>query len=210
MPGTVDSNSPPEIQIAPLTPARWADLESVFGDGRGVCGHAAAVPGARRGRPAARAAGLSGRGSGRLGPGRSARRRAGLEQRASPHGADRRGSSRRPAGVGHLLLRDQGGLPPTRDRDGASRRRARLGPRERRVGARGLPGRGERHPTTGLALSRARVDVPPRWLSRSRMASPRPAADAPRAQRPGYGLQTRTSRRSRPGTADKRARNSAR
>jgi GNAT superfamily N-acetyltransferase len=28
---------PPEIQIAPLTPARWADLEIVFGAGRGVC-----------------------------------------------------------------------------------------------------------------------------------------------------------------------------
>ena len=30
---------PPEIRIAPLTPARWADLEIVFGDGRGACGH---------------------------------------------------------------------------------------------------------------------------------------------------------------------------
>jgi hypothetical protein len=29
---------PPNIQIAPLTPARWADLEIVFGDGRGACG----------------------------------------------------------------------------------------------------------------------------------------------------------------------------
>jgi GNAT superfamily N-acetyltransferase len=28
---------PSEIQIAPLTTARWPDLESVFGDGRGVC-----------------------------------------------------------------------------------------------------------------------------------------------------------------------------
>ena len=34
----INSTPPPEIQIAPLTPARWADLESVFGDGRGVCG----------------------------------------------------------------------------------------------------------------------------------------------------------------------------
>jgi hypothetical protein len=32
------NSHPPEIQIAPLTPARWADLEIVFGDGRGACG----------------------------------------------------------------------------------------------------------------------------------------------------------------------------
>ena len=35
----INSPRPPEIQIAPLTPARWADLEIVFGDGRGACGH---------------------------------------------------------------------------------------------------------------------------------------------------------------------------
>jgi hypothetical protein len=34
----INSPRPPEIQIAPLTPARWADLETVFGDGRGACG----------------------------------------------------------------------------------------------------------------------------------------------------------------------------
>ena len=127
--------------------------------------HAAAVPGARRGRAATRAARLSGRGSGRLGPSRSARRCAGLEWRASPHGAYGRGSSRRPAGVGHLLLRDQSRLPPARDRDGASRRRCRLGPPKRRAGARCLPGGRYRLPSAHLALSRARVDVPPSRLS---------------------------------------------
>ena len=35
----INSPRPPEIQIAPLTPGRWADLENVFGDGRGACGH---------------------------------------------------------------------------------------------------------------------------------------------------------------------------
>ena len=35
---TVKSYGSPEIRIAPLTPARWADLEIVFGDGRGACG----------------------------------------------------------------------------------------------------------------------------------------------------------------------------
>lgn len=34
----INSPPPPEIQNAPLTPARWADLENVFGDGRSVCG----------------------------------------------------------------------------------------------------------------------------------------------------------------------------
>jgi GNAT superfamily N-acetyltransferase len=34
----IDSTRPPEVRIAPLTPARWADLESVFGGGRGACG----------------------------------------------------------------------------------------------------------------------------------------------------------------------------
>ena len=34
----INSPRPPEIQIAPLTPARWTDLEIVFGDGRGACG----------------------------------------------------------------------------------------------------------------------------------------------------------------------------
>jgi GNAT superfamily N-acetyltransferase len=32
------SSHPPEIQVAPLTPARWTDLEIVFGNGRGACG----------------------------------------------------------------------------------------------------------------------------------------------------------------------------
>jgi GNAT superfamily N-acetyltransferase len=39
MSGASNSPRPQQIQIAPLTPARWADLESVFGDGRGICGH---------------------------------------------------------------------------------------------------------------------------------------------------------------------------
>ena len=34
----IDANSPPEIRTAPLTPARWPDLATVFGGGRGVCG----------------------------------------------------------------------------------------------------------------------------------------------------------------------------
>ena len=33
----INSPGPPETAIAPLTPARWADLEIVFGAGRGVC-----------------------------------------------------------------------------------------------------------------------------------------------------------------------------
>jgi hypothetical protein len=127
--------------------------------------HAAAVPGPRGGRPTTGAARLSGRGSGRLAPSRSARRCAGLEWRASAHGAYGRGSSRRPAGVGHLLLRDEGGLPPARDRDGASRRGCRLGQPKRRTGARRLPGRGQRQPSAHLALSRGRVDLPPSRLS---------------------------------------------
>ena len=39
MPRAVNSSGPPETEIAPLTPARWADLELVFGDGSGACGH---------------------------------------------------------------------------------------------------------------------------------------------------------------------------
>ena len=35
----INSHPPPEIQVAPRTPTRWADLEIVFGDGRGACGH---------------------------------------------------------------------------------------------------------------------------------------------------------------------------
>ena len=34
----INSPQPVDTQTAPLTPARWADLEAVFGDGRGVCG----------------------------------------------------------------------------------------------------------------------------------------------------------------------------
>ena len=59
----------------------------------------------------------------------------------------------------------QGGLPPARDRDGSSRRRCRLGSPKRRTGARCLPGRRRRLPSTHLALSRDRVDVPSSRLS---------------------------------------------
>ena len=201
---TIDSPPPPEVQVAPLTPARWADLETVFGDGRGVCGQcwcmywrmprrdfeASLGAGTRQlfrarveaGPPPGLLAYRGGAPVGwvQVGPRADVPGWNGARRLTAPT-AD--GASRRPAGVGHLLLRDQGGLPPARDRDGAPQRRGRLGPPQRRAGARCLPGRRQRHPTADLALPRARVDVSPRRLSRSRATSPRSAADAPRAQR---------------------------
>jgi hypothetical protein len=74
----------------------------------------AAVPGARRGRPAARAACLSGSGSDQLGPSRPACRCAGLEWRASPHGAHCRAPADDPQVWGiscGLVAADKGSRP---------------------------------------------------------------------------------------------------
>ena len=114
------NSHPPETQIAPLTPGpvgrsgnriwRWARrmrpvLVHVLVHGaariRGNIDRgqdAAAVPGARRGRPAARAARLSGRGCGWLGPSRSARQCSGV----------RNGACRLTAPTAEEVLRDQG------------------------------------------------------------------------------------------------------
>jgi Acetyltransferase (GNAT) family len=205
------NSHPPEIQIAPLTPARWSDLEIVFGDGRGACGQCwcmywrmprrdfeASIGASTRQLFRARVAAgpppglLAYRDGAPVGwvqvgpradvPGWNGARRLTAPTAEAP--ADdpqvwgiscfvtKAGCRRQ--GIATALL--TGGR--------------RLGPPKPRTGARRLPGRRQRQPPARLALSRARVDVPPSRLSGSGTTSPRSAADAPRAQRlEGEGLK---------------------
>jgi hypothetical protein len=200
------NSHPPEIQVAPLTPARWTDLETVFGDGRGACGQCwcmywrvprrdfeASI--GMRTRQLFRARVEAGPPPGLLAyrdlapvgwvqvgpradvPGWNSARRLTAPTAEAP--AD----DPRVWGISCFVTRV--GYRRQGIRDSARRGRCRLGPQEWRTGARRMPGRRERQPSAHLALSRSRVDVPPSGLSRSRTTAPGSAADAPRAQRPG-------------------------
>jgi GNAT superfamily N-acetyltransferase len=152
----------------------------------GGCG-SAAVPGARRGRPTARAGRLSVRGSGRLGTSRTARRCAGLEWRASPHGADGGGPADDPRGWGISCFVTKAGC---RRQGIATALLAVAVDWGRKNGARALDvcpadASADRPPIShyhGLASTFRRAG-----LRESRTTSPRSAVDAPRVQRLGQG-----------------------
>ena len=198
------ADRPAGISTAPLTPDRWADLEKVFGGGRGDCGRcwcmywrlprrdfeASLGDKARRlfrarveaGPPPGLVAYRDGDPVGwvQVGPRADVPQWNGARRLTAPM---RRRAGRRPAGVGHLLLRDQVGLPPPGHRHGPACGRDRVGARAGRRGARGVPGRHRRQPAGGSALSRCRLDVSRGRFFGGRAPAPRPAAAAPAARR---------------------------